>query len=69
LIKERQLEGIALAKKKGVYRGRANVLSSEQAAELQRRHAAGEQKAQLARELRISRQTVYNYLETEQKPA
>jgi len=31
LIRERQREGIALAKKKGVYRGRKPALSIEQA--------------------------------------
>ena len=54
LIRERQREGIALAKKRGVYRGRKKALSSEQVAALRRRAAAGEQKAALAREFGIS---------------
>ncbi|MGV8637848.1 helix-turn-helix domain-containing protein, partial [Pseudomonas aeruginosa] len=37
------------------------ALSDEQAATLRMRAAAGEPKAQLARELNISRQTLYQY--------
>ncbi|NMQ21044.1 recombinase family protein [Candidatus Competibacter phosphatis] len=62
LIRERQREGIALAKQRGVYRGRKRALSSEQAAELRRRAAAGEVKAQLARAFGISRETLYQTL-------
>lgn len=62
LIRERQREGISLAKQRGVYRGRKKVLSLERAAELRRRAAAGEQKARLAREFGISRETLYQYL-------
>jgi len=62
LIRERQREGIALAKQRGVYRGRKKALSGEAVAELRRRVAAGEQKAQVARDLGISRETLYQYL-------
>jgi len=61
LLRERQREGIAIAKKKGVYKGRKKSLSDERAAELRRRVAAGERKAALAREFGISRETVYQY--------
>lgn len=62
LIRERQREGIALAKAKGnVYRGRVPSLKAEQAKELRKRIAAGEPKAKLAREFKISRASVYNY--------
>jgi DNA invertase Pin-like site-specific DNA recombinase len=54
LIRERQHEGIALAKKRGVYRGRKKALSPEQVADLRLRAAAGEQKSALAREFGIS---------------
>lgn len=37
LIRERQREGIALAKQRGAYKGRKKTLSSERAAELVRR--------------------------------
>lgn len=62
LIRERQREGIALAKKKGVYRGRKPSLTGEQASDLRRRVAAGEKKAGLAREFGVSRETLYGYL-------
>ena len=62
LIGERQREGIALAKTRGVYRGRAKALSPERADTLRARAAAGEQKAALAREFGISRETLYQYL-------
>lgn len=62
LIRERQREGIALAKIRGAYRGRQKSLSADQAAELRLRAAAGEQKAALARAFGISRETVYQYV-------
>ena len=68
LIRERQLEGIALAKTRGVYRGGWRRLSDERITELRRRTDAGEEKSALAREFGISRQTLYRYLRTEQTP-
>lgn len=62
LIRERQREGIALAKQRGVYRGRARSLSPSQIAELRDRAAAGLLKTTLATEYGISRETVYAYL-------
>jgi DNA invertase Pin-like site-specific DNA recombinase len=62
LIRERQCEGIALAKKAGKYRGRKPSLTAEQAVDLRRRVDAGEKKAALAREFSISRETLYQYL-------
>jgi DNA invertase Pin-like site-specific DNA recombinase len=62
LIRERQREGIALAKRRGVYRGRKKVLSNEQADRLRERVAAGEPKAAVARAFGISRETLYRYL-------
>ena len=64
LIRERQREGIALAKQRGAYRGRKKALSSEQIDALQKRASTGEQKAKLAREYGISRETLYQYLKT-----
>lgn len=60
-IRERQLEGIAIAKTKGVYKGRKPALTDDQADELTRRLEAGEPVAALAREYGVSRQSVYNY--------
>jgi DNA invertase Pin-like site-specific DNA recombinase len=62
LIRERQREGIALAKQRGAYRGRKKSLSEPQIVELKRRIADGEQKAAVAREYGISRETLYQYL-------
>ena len=62
LIKERQREGIALAKKRGAYRGRKPALSPVQIADLKTRIDAGEKKAKIAREMGISRETLYQYL-------
>lgn len=64
LIRERQREGIALAKQRGAYRGRKKSLSDMQIVELKHRIAAGEQKAAVARDYGISRETLYQYLRT-----
>lgn len=64
LIRERQREGIALAKKRGAYRGRKRSLSDEQIAQMKQRVAAGEKKARIADDLGISRETLYQYLRT-----
>ena len=62
LILERQREGIAAAKARGVYTGRRPSLSLVQAAELRERAGKGESKAALARAYGVSRETVYAYL-------
>jgi len=62
LLRERQREGIALAKQRGAYRGRKKALAPERAASLRKRAGAGEKKAALAREFGISRETLYQYL-------
>ena len=48
IIRERQREGIALAKKAGVYKGRKPSLTPVQIAEIRKRVKAGEQKTGLA---------------------
>ena len=63
LMRERQQEGIALAKKRGVYKGRQPALQPDQVAELRQKAQAGAKKARLAREYGISRETVYQYLQ------
>lgn len=62
LIRERQREGIALAKGRGAYRGRRPALTTFQVQELRRLAADGQPVASLAREFGISRETVYAYL-------
>ena len=62
IIRERQREGIAIAKAAGKYKGGQPKLTGDQADELRRRKADGERVADLAREFGVSRQTVYSYL-------
>lgn len=62
LIKERQREGIALAKQRGAYRGRRKALTPGQVQQLRADAASGRPKTALAREFGISRETVYQYL-------
>lgn len=60
MILERQREGIALAKARGVYRGRKPALSDVQRVEVLRRLGEGESAADLAGEFGVARATVYN---------
>jgi DNA invertase Pin-like site-specific DNA recombinase len=62
LIRERQLEGIALARQKGAFKGRKRVITDEQIATIKTRAAAGDKKAHIAADLGISRETLYQYL-------
>ena len=62
LLRERQREGIGLAKQRGAYKGRKRALGPDQANALRQRAQAGEPKAGLAREFGISRETLYQYL-------
>lgn len=68
IIRERQAEGIRIAKAKGVYRGRSMSLKPEQAEELRHLATQGVPKAKIARDLNISRETLYKYLKAEQGP-
>lgn len=63
LIRERQREGIAVAKAKGLYKGRRPALTEDQAAALRARVATGESRAAIAREFGVGRSTLYKYLE------
>lgn len=67
IIRERQAEGIAKAKKRGVYKGRARALTDEQVDEARRRVAEGVPKAKVARDLGIGRTTLYEYLNESKK--
>lgn len=62
IIRERQREGIAKAKAAGVYTGRKPSLTPGNVTEIRRRIDAGEKIATLAREYKVSRQTVYQHL-------
>lgn len=60
MIRERQREGIAIAKGKGVYKGRKPALTDDQIGEVVERLAAGESATDLAKEFGVARATVYN---------
>ena len=62
IIRERQAEGIARAKARGVYKGRAKALTDEQLTQAREWVGAGIPKAEVARRLGIGRTTLYNYL-------
>ncbi|MEZ9069340.1 recombinase family protein [Vibrio atlanticus] len=62
LLKERQREGIEIAKRKGKYRGRKRALDETQIKDLKARANAGEVRTNLAKEYGISRETLYSYL-------
>lgn len=59
LIRERQREGIAIAKTKGVYKGRKPSLDEAGKAKAREMVAAGTPKAQVAATLGVSRTTLY----------
>ena len=59
LIKRRQLEGIRKAKERGVYKGRAKTISDDRILAL---HSGGAKVSDIARELGISRMSVYRAL-------
>jgi len=62
LSKERQKEGVQIAKAKGVYKGRKQEMTPERIAEIKARIEAGEAKAVIAKDMGISRDTLYRYL-------
>lgn len=62
IIRERQAEGIARAKDRGVYKGRAKALTPDQVDTARLWVDQGVPKAQVARRLGIARATLYKYL-------
>ena len=67
MILERQREGVALAKKAGVYKGRAPAIrpGNGKLTELIRLQSQGASVSEIARQLGVSRQTVYSALKQE----
>ncbi len=61
-IRERQREGIAIAKAKGKYKGRKATLSDDLLRDISQRVERNEQVTSLAREYGVSRQTIYRRL-------
>jgi DNA invertase Pin-like site-specific DNA recombinase len=62
LIKERQREGIAIAKTKKLYKGRKPALDKASASKLKEMAQAGVSKVEIAEKFGISRASVYVYL-------
>ncbi len=62
IFKERQSEGIARAKARGAYNGRAKVLTDAQVAQARGWVDDDIPKAEVARRLRIGQTTLYKYL-------
>ncbi|HBG04543.1 MAG: transposase [Geobacteraceae bacterium GWC2_58_44] len=63
LISERQKEGVQIAKANGAYKGRKQEMTAKKIADIKERVANKEPKAQIAKSLGISRDTLYRYLE------
>ena len=64
LRKERQADGIALAKRKGVQFGRKRALTDEQAQRLREMRSEGKKIVELMAEFNLSKATVYRALTT-----
>lgn len=62
MIKRRQMEGIALAKERGVYKGRHRIVTDEQIITIKSLIDQGVPLAVAARKAGVSRSTAYKYL-------
>jgi DNA invertase Pin-like site-specific DNA recombinase len=69
MIRERQREGIAIAKKRGVYTGRKPALTDDEAKDAVSRAASGEKKKKIAASYGISRQSLYRYIAEHKRDA
>jgi DNA invertase Pin-like site-specific DNA recombinase len=65
MIRERQKEGVQIAKAKGVYKGRKQEMTEETLSAIRERIEAGEAKAVIAKSIGISRDTLYRYFPVE----
>ncbi|WP_084374761.1 recombinase family protein [Dietzia papillomatosis] len=68
IIRERQAEGIAIAKSKGKYKGRKRVLTLEQIEKARARIESGEGPSAIARDLGVGRSTLYRALQRQLTP-
>jgi len=64
MIRSRQMEGIAIKKAAGGYKGkgRKRVITEDKVTEMKMRVAAGEKKSKIAADMKISRESIYKYL-------
>ena len=63
VIKSRQMEGVKIAQEKGIYKercGRKPKLTEEQILKVRQRIDAGENRTEIAKDMKVSRQTIYN---------
>lgn len=60
-LKDRQMEGIAIAKRNGLYKGRQPLAPSKRQI-IKDRVAAGDSRTAIANDLKICRQTLAKYL-------
>jgi len=65
IIRERQREGIEIAKTKGKYKGRKPSLTPQQIETIKARIAEGQNKAAIAKEFGVSRTTLYASISTD----
>ena len=65
---ERQMDGIQKAKERGVQFGAQRKLTDEQILEMRQRRADGELIRKLMKDYKVSKATVYRYLDPEQTP-
>jgi len=62
IIRERQREGIAIAKSKNVYKGRQKSFSEDDISRLTQLYKNGETITKIAKEMKAGRSTIYRYL-------
>ncbi|MBX9866331.1 MAG: Hin recombinase, partial [Burkholderiales bacterium] len=62
LIRERQKEGIAIARQSNTYKGRKPIFTNEQQAEIKQMVADRYKVTEIAKKFNVSRATIYNYL-------
>lgn len=62
IIKERQMEGIRLAKLKGKYKGRKAAFTPEEWDRAVKMMNEGYKKTEIAKEFKVSREVIYKYL-------
>ena len=64
LIMERQREGVEIAKKAGKYKGRAKCMDAEKIESLRQQLQTRKTKTDIAKDLGVSRFTLYRYINT-----
>lgn len=62
MMLERTMEGVAKAKAAGKYKGRKPSLNEQKVSILKEKLSQGVSKSKIARDLGVSRETIYNYL-------